>query len=613
MTQEEIAQVLAQARESNSKAMYAKTEEILKPFFQDATTEAEVESYTRACISMANALTLRSNAREGLEYALKAVNSAKKVDQDIRSYLLGLAYLCVAKSYDVLAEFDRALDYTQLALEVFKQSDDQVEVGHIYGSMASIYRDIGDYPRSLELFQQALDLHRQLGDSLGISMWTNGIGIVYQNLGDSEKALEYFNETLVLAEAEGAEARIATILGNIGEAYFGLERTELALEYAKRALAIDERLENSVAVARHTGNIGKMYLSLQDYGTALTCFQKALDIDTSLGARANAAAWTGLIGEVYSTPESTFYDLTKAEEYLLRGIELCRELSLLDLLTEFYKFLSEVYKIQERWKEHAEMFALYHESYSEMHSEQTRQETRMLEHRRKVDAAERDRQVKLARFQEQEKILHSILPPAIAERVVSGERRIIEHFDKVSVLFADIVGFTQYSQIVDANSLADRLDTIFSAFDHLAEKHGCEKIKTIGDCYMAVAGLPQHCDNHAQRLADLAIDMIEEIRRLTQHSEQPMKVRIGLHCGPVVAGILGKNKYAYDLWGDAVNTASRMESHGLPDQIHCSADFHRELKSQTGDSKGERYKHSARGEITVKDKGTMTTYLLSKA
>lgn len=204
--------------------------------------------------------------------------------------------------------------------------------------------------------------------------------------------------------------------------------------------------------------------------------------------------------------------------------------------------------------------------------------------------------------QKSEKLLLNILPKAISEKLKKGEETIAESFSAVSVLFADIVGFTELSASISAIELVYLLNKIFSRFDRLTERYGLEKIKTIGDAYMVVSGLPIIRDDHAESLADMALDMQSEIAEFRSEAGLKIRIRIGIHSGPVVAGIIGTKKFIYDLWGDTVNTASRMESHGIPDEIQLSNATYELLK--------DKYVIEKRGSLYVKGKGEMTTYLL---
>ncbi|MEO6862057.1 MAG: adenylate/guanylate cyclase domain-containing protein, partial [Microcoleus sp.] len=216
--------------------------------------------------------------------------------------------------------------------------------------------------------------------------------------------------------------------------------------------------------------------------------------------------------------------------------------------------------------------------------------------RKQAEDALREEQVK------SEKLLLNILPKAIAERLKQNETTIAEYFPEVTVLFADIVGFTKLSTTMSPIALVELLNQIFSGFDLICEQHGLEKIKTIGDAYMAVGGLPNPRADHAEAIALMALDMQTEIARFNATNRKYFSIRVGIHSGPVVAGVIGIKKFIYDLWGDTVNIASRMESHGLPWRIQVSETTYKLLE--------HKYLFEERGTIEVKGRGGMKTYLL---
>ena len=202
-----------------------------------------------------------------------------------------------------------------------------------------------------------------------------------------------------------------------------------------------------------------------------------------------------------------------------------------------------------------------------------------------------------------EQLLLSILPKPIIEQLKQGQHTIADSFAEVSVLFADIVDFTRISAYHSPIKVVSLLNKIFSAFDQLAEQHGVEKIKTIGDAYMVVGGLPTPRTDHAEAIAEMALDMLDEIARFHAETGEPLSMRIGINTGPVVAGVIGTNKFSYDLWGDTVNIASRMESQGLPGRIQVTTTTYNLLR--------DKYLFEERGVIPIKGKGDLTTYILA--
>jgi class 3 adenylate cyclase len=203
---------------------------------------------------------------------------------------------------------------------------------------------------------------------------------------------------------------------------------------------------------------------------------------------------------------------------------------------------------------------------------------------------------------ETERLLLNILPPPIADRLRAGERVIADRFDDASLLIADIVGFTELSSGMTAGALVELLNDIFSVCDALVERHGLEKVKTIGDAYMVVGGVPIESPDHAERLADFALDMAVAVEAMQEGLERQVTFRIGMSCGPVVAGVIGSKRTIYDIWGDTVNLASRMEALSEPGRIHIS--------DAMRDHLSERFRLEPRGFIEVKGKGKLPTWFL---
>jgi len=200
-------------------------------------------------------------------------------------------------------------------------------------------------------------------------------------------------------------------------------------------------------------------------------------------------------------------------------------------------------------------------------------------------------------------LLLNILPAEIAGRLKAQEEPLADHHESVSVLFADLAGFTDISRKMSANELVTLLNDLFSRFDKLVAEHGAEKIKTIGDAYMVATGLKGSVADHAEKIADLALDMQRVFGEFRADNNVDLKLRIGVHSGAVIAGVIGKQKFSYDLWGNTVNVASRMESEGVPDQIQISA--------ETWQLLSDRYQSSPRGEILIKGHRPRATYLLA--
>jgi class 3 adenylate cyclase len=216
--------------------------------------------------------------------------------------------------------------------------------------------------------------------------------------------------------------------------------------------------------------------------------------------------------------------------------------------------------------------------------------------------AVRSRRALALEEEKSERLLLNMVPASLAARLKQTQDVIADAFPEVTVLFADLVDFTPRSQQIAPEQVVRFLNELFSVFDRLAQRHGLEKIKTIGDAYMVAGGLPDPRPDHAQAAADMALAMREEVARRRDPSGQPLQVRIGIDTGAVVAGVIGTSKFSYDLWGDTVNTASRMESDGVAGHIQVTARTFQCLR--------DGYRFQRRGSIPVKGKGEMVTYFL---
>ena len=212
------------------------------------------------------------------------------------------------------------------------------------------------------------------------------------------------------------------------------------------------------------------------------------------------------------------------------------------------------------------------------------------------------KQIKIEQ-EKSDKLLLNILPESIAERLKNGESLIADDFEDSTVLFADLAGFTKLSSTISATDVVMQLNSIFSLFDGMLIKYSLEKIKTIGDCYMLAGGLPKPDKNHADSVARMALEMLDTIEQINTKTNQSLKVRIGINSGPVAAGVIGREKFIYDLWGDTVNVASRMETFGSNSKIHVSSSTYLQLK--------DYYNFTKRDKINIPGKGAMQTYFLN--
>lgn len=532
----------------------------------------------------------------------------------------------IAVTHQAVGSYSLALAYLEKSLELFSELDDKSNRANVINFIGSVYSDLGSYEKGLEYYRQALAEYEALDEKLYIATVTSNIGNVLRQLGFNEKSLEYSEKALAIYKELDKKFDIARMTGNLGTVYYSLGDYYKSMEYLLKAIAgYEETGASQVYIANFTGGVGTAYYGLGDYEKALEYYGKALDVYEKIGGKTGVTIYTGNIGSIYSDTNFEGYNPQKAEEYLLQAISLGEELGVKQYLNHLYKSLSTMYANENRWKEAHEYYKKHIEIRDEVQSEDARKKAALMEQQRL--AAEREKEIELAKVTAAAKLtattalLHKVLPESIATRMINGEGNIADYFPNVSILFADIAGFTPISANMDARMVVKLLNYVFGEFDRIIKKHGCEKIKTIGDGYMAIAGAPIECADHTERIISVALEMLATINlpeefKLYMPEGSEFGIRIGLHTGSVVAGVIGDERFVWDVYSDAVNTAARMESHGEQDKIHVSEDFTnhvQEYRGKTSLSSLSNIRFIPRSEILIKGKGIMKTYFLEQS
>ncbi len=618
MDADSLETTLIEADQLVKSGSYDLAEQRCRQILASIAPEGSEVSRIRAQLILVNALWWCGRFTEALPVALEAIDNARRI-HDVQRIAEGANLL--GSVHSDLGNLANALQSYQDALTAYRQLNDRRMTGGVSVNIGATYFALGDNVRALELYQEAIDIFDSIGERAFKAIATGNIGSILSTHGSLDRALEYFERAVSEFNDLGMVGEAAQFTGAIGGLYGSMERYEEALVHFGDALVKMREMGAAAEAAFIVGEIGMVHLLLGDHTTALEHFTEALSTYEQIGSQIDTAMILESIGRVYADPLYAGHDPERAEGMMRKALQMSEVLGAKERQHRVHGSLAALLKQQQRWQEYAAELEQYHALKDEIKSDEATKQAELLEHRRKVEDAERDRQVKIARFMEQEKILHNILPAQIADRILNGEKRIADTYESVSIFFSDIVGFTQLSQNITAEALVTLLDDLFIEFDTLARVHGMEKIKTIGDAYMAVAGAPVPQNDHAARAIGFALDVSRMVRRYREQTHLDLQIRIGLHTGSVVAGVIGENKFVYDLWGDTVNTASRMESHGESGKIHISEDLLTTLipsYSLTGttteldiDIKGMPIHVSARGEIDVKGKGPMRTYFVS--
>ncbi len=561
---------------------------------------------------------------------------------------------------------DEGINYASQALSLAQKIKWTSGEAASLNNLGVNYKAKADYPGALRYYMEALAINEKSGNKKGSAGNLANIGTIYQNRNDYPKAKENLYKALKINQEIGYKKGIANNLENLSNLLEQENNFKTALEYLQQALAINRELDNPNDVATTLANMAADFASLNDFGQALAYNFNALRSFTEVGNKNGRALTLGNIGEIYYAiarrpdgvvkPDSLISkdrreDLRRSIEYLKDAIATSRETSFLKGVMKFSKSLSKAYtlsaegmKVLGKYREACDesqkamtAFQQYVNVHDSVFSADNGKLIKSLEN--KHDKELKDKELSLSKkdanrkqanmylfmagmlvlaallvflLRERKKseiLLLNILPAKIAGRLKMKEHPIADHFKSVSIMFIDMAGFTEFAEGRHPKETVGVLNDIFTHFDVLAEKHGLEKIKTMGDCYMAVSGVPEAKEQHAHAAAIMAIEIRETMKGYKTSDGMSIHFRIGLDCGPVVAGVIGKKKFIYDLWGDAVNTASRMEMTGIADEIHCTDNFKNELEN-TINAEQLSVTFVSRGMVEVKSKGQMQTWLI---
>jgi len=604
MTPYEIKQALDKLIHLLNTSQFFEAESLANILLAQQILQIDLESKAKVFNVLGIVYTKQSDYPQALVYFSKAlhINEENGYKEGIARNLGNIGLV-----YKDTSDYSKAFEYFSKALYINEELGRNTGIATNLGNIGLIYYCLSDYVKALEYYTRALHIDEEIGNNYGIANNFINIGIVYWNISDYPKALEYNFKSLHINEEIGDKHGLATVIGNIANVYNSLSDYPKALEYYSKALLFNEEIVDKNSIARNLGNIGNVYNNLSDYQKALENYENALRINEEIGNKRGIARNFCNIGAVYTKKESSFYNPKNGEEYFQKSLKIAEEIGAKDIVQVTYKLLYSFRQDEKQFEEALEFYKKSIEIEKAIQTEESTNKAQQFDQRRKIEEDEKSRQLKLARFKEQERIFHNILPVTIANRLIEGEQTIAESFENVSIFFSDIVGFTTLSSNIEPAELVKGLNTIFTAFDRIGTKYGLEKIKTIGDAYMAVCGVPEVFEDHTQRATYFALEAIEVIHSLELGKDfKNLQFRIGLHRGSVVAGIIGEKKFAYDVWGDAVNVASRMESNSEPGRIHISEEFAKSIESYA------ELKLIPRGEIFIKGKGIMKTFWLEK-
>ncbi len=544
--------------------------------------------------------------------------------------LLGLAFSSTG-------DYPSALKHQFIAIEIYREIDFQRGIAGAYNNTGRIYMSLGNYEEAIKNFYQALRVNEKIGNKSWISINYTNLGSLYILLGNQEEALKNFQRALEIQEALKDSVSLAGSRLNIGSIYVKQQKYDDAFRNFDFAARIFQDLDYKTGIASAHTSKAIAYYYQGNYKAALKHYQAALQIAESHGNKETLALYNTNLGDNYVKLKN----YPEARHYLGQGLAIALEIGNLETIKDSYASLAQLDSATGNWKAafyHEKLFNLYRDSLDNESNRESSFREKMtydFEKKEAVARAAQDKkdavlkqelqQQKLVRnsfiggfavvllfagvfFRQRNKIakgkkrsdelLLNILPVDVANELKQTGSSEAKQYNHVTVLFTDFVNFTGISQLLSPAELVQEIHKNFTVFDNIMEKHGLEKIKTIGDAYLAVAGLPHETADHAQRIVKAALDIQQHIHQ----NGGRFQIRIGIHSGPVVAGIVGVKKFAYDIWGDTVNTAARMEQSSEAGKINISETTFQLVKDD--------FNCVHRGKINAKNKGEIDMYFV---
>lgn len=585
------------------------------------------------------------------EKAIMFGNGAKKLSE-LLNYQKGLAFALknIGLGYFMQSNFVEASINWEQSLKIFEASKDESSVANLLSNMGSAYTYMGDDAKAIDYLLRSLKVAEKIGDSLRMATCLMNIGGIYSSIPETiNKALPYYIQALSISESISYVDGIGLSSLNLGDYYFQKKTYDSALYYFEKS----QIYEISIHVASSLNNIGKISAVNGNFQEAIKYQKDALKIAEKMDGKLEMA-------QIYLGMANTYQqqgNLKLAIYHFEQANNLASEIESNYEIQDAYKGLAMAYAELSDFRNAYTYQSLLNDIEKTIYSIETDDKIKNLQFSFQLDKKEveienleqksvieqlRTKRQKLVKNislvglgvilviafmlyigykhkvktnkildkqnDEIESLLLNILPLETAKELQKDGHATPRYYDRASVLFSDFKDFTKIAEGLKPHELIAELNSFFNAFDDIIEKYHLEKIKTIGDAYMCAGGIPTANDTHPLRIAKAGLEMQEHMRmknkQRTKQGMQTWELRVGIHTGPIVAGVVGKKKYAYDIWGDTVNIASRMESNGEVGKVNVSAATYELVK--------DHFTSTYRGKIEAKNKGLIDMYFLEK-
>ncbi|MEZ4803107.1 MAG: adenylate/guanylate cyclase domain-containing protein [Gelidibacter sp.] len=609
-------ELFALDRQASSLFMMGEVPEAIEYMKRKITVLETYDDKNELCGTLTNTGMIYQRIGEyekAIEYNERALKIAEEIDdKKFRSSI----YQNLGNAYGNQGNYPKALEYYKRGLKIAEETDNKTVKLNSLGNIGNLYFRNNEFDNALDYLKQGLALAEEVSDKSLESRFYTNIALVYSKQeGHTDEMLEYSNKALKIAEDIGDKNSMGKALSILGSCYAELGQSKKALEYTQRGLSICEEIGDKKNTIAALQSIGDIYYDLDEHQKAVKSCQRGLDLAIQIGSLEDQMHNCRCLYMNFKSLGNTaqalnFLEETKRLENNMHTQETTKKLQQMEFdkqllkdsiaMVEKERKIEEAHQAEVQLKDRNKNMAIAAGIFFLLVSGGFYSRYRYTKKAKSVIEKEKDRS---------ENLLLNILPAEVAEELkLKGEAE-AKDFDMVSILFTDFKSFTEQSEKLTASALVKEINNCFKEFDAICEKYNVEKIKTIGDAYMAAGGLPVPEDTSVKNTVLAALEMQDFIVKQHQekeaNGEHAFEMRVGIHTGPVVAGIVGVKKFQYDVWGDTVNTASRIESNGAVGKVNISETTYNYLKDDTD------FVFESRGKVEAKGKGKVEMYFVS--
>ncbi len=614
---------------------------VLKTAKEDSNKVKTLNELSREIILAGNYLKADSLSRLAIQISEK-INYGKGE---------AIAYLNIGKIGRNKGNYLDALTNYREALKIYEELGNKKGMDQIYRNIGVVYEEQGNYPDALKEYLQALKIDEDIGSKGGIAQASLNIGSIYYFQNNAEEALKYYKQGLSLYRELKDNQGISDAYSEMGGFYWQQHEYPQALEFMLQYLKLAQQSDDKENLGYAYANVGVVYEAMNNFDEAMKSFLQAMKIAEQVGDKEGVAGSYVNIGDNLTKQKK----YTEAKEWLNKGLKIAKGIGSKDIIKIEYSNLAKVDSLTGNYKAaylEYRMYIAYRDSLkNEQNTKKIISEQMTYEFSRKEDSikavqekretlmqtAEDKKEQKQKLFRDalsvglvfallfalvfflqrqritrekkrSDELLLNILPSETAEELKLTGKTKAKNYETVTVMFTDFVNFTKTIENLNAEELVNSIHHYYSEIDTIIARHGIEKIKTIGDGYMAAGGLPIPNETNPVDVVKATIEIREFIEQQKSIRQREGKivfdVRIGVHTGSVIAGIVGIKKFAYDIWGDTVNTAARMEQHSEAGKINISGSTYLLVK--------DKFKCVHRGKVHAKNKGEIDMYFVER-